>query len=417
MFKKIANIGVTGETPLDHNLKIINVITIIAGTFVYGYILIFGALSFFDFESYFNITISMLAYCWLFITPFYFTKRRRHIAAGINIVLAGIYAANIETMLVFGREPAVHYFAIAIPALALLIFNRREDFKYFISLSILNTFCFILSEFILTKALLFPLPPEFPIYYLRVINTIGTIIFVGISVYVFAYDLNNAREKISQESERANKLLLNILPEPIADRLKNDTQTIADGFGSASVLFADMVGFTKMASRYNPEDLVKMLNKYFSVYDRLTEKYKLEKIKTIGDAYMVAAGIPEKTQDHAKTIVEFAREMLEATNQISGEDGDKVDLRIGINSGPVIAGVIGTKKYIYDLWGDAVNLASRMEAYGVPGRIHVTADTYNLLKSDYHFEQRDKIDIKGKGFIQTYLLTEQGKKRYPAKPY
>jgi len=252
--------------------------------------------------------------------------------------------------------------------------------------------------------MIFSFPADFPIVYLRINNSISTILLVAISVYVFSNDLNFARNKISEEHERANNLLLNILPGPIAERLKNDEKSIADGFANATILFADIVNFTQIAARYKPSDLVNLLNKFFSAYDGLTEKYGLEKIKTIGDAYMVAAGIPNANPQHAQIMADFALDMVHVTHDISKEINENILLRIGINSGPVTAGVIGKKKFIYDLWGDAVNLASRMESAGLPGKIQVTEDTYQLLKDEYLFTQREPIEIKGKGLLKPYIL-------------
>ncbi|MGL5060190.1 MAG: adenylate/guanylate cyclase domain-containing protein, partial [Microcoleus sp.] len=200
-------------------------------------------------------------------------------------------------------------------------------------------------------------------------------------------------------------LLLNILPEPIAERLKKAEEgLIADKFEEATVLFADLVNFTQISTTMPATKLVYLLNEIFSTFDRLTEKHGLEKIKTIGDAYMVAAGIPTPRADGAEAIAEMALDMLSAIKELNVKLGTKFDLRIGINSGPVVAGVIGTKKFIYDLWGNAVNTASRMESHGIPGRIQVSIYTYQLLEDIYDFENRGAIEIKGKGAMHTYLL-------------
>jgi adenylate cyclase len=164
------------------------------------------------------------------------------------------------------------------------------------------------------------------------------------------------------------------------------------------------VGFTEMSAQIIPEDLVKLLNEIFSAFDELTERYGLEKIKTIGDAYMVVGGLPIPKKDHAECIAEMALEIQEAVAHFNARHSTAISIRIGINTGPVIAGVIGTKKFIYDLWGDAVNTASRMESQGIPGAIQVTNSTYEHLKDKYTFVERGKIDVKGKGEMFTYLL-------------
>ena len=212
-------------------------------------------------------------------------------------------------------------------------------------------------------------------------------------------------EILRSEQEKSERLLLNILPQPIAERLKQGQSNIADGFAEVTILFADIVGFTEISARVSPEELVNLLNQIFSAFDRLTEEYGLEKIKTIGDNYMVAGGLPMPQPDHAEVIAEMALDMQQEILRFSIECGKPLNIRIGINTGPVVAGVIGTKKFIYDLWGDAVNTASRMESQGIPGKIQVSASTYNLLQNKYSFEERGIIQVKGKGEMTTYLLT------------
>ena len=228
----------------------------------------------------------------------------------------------------------------------------------------------------------------------------------GISV--FFHDIT-ARKKMEsalrKERNKTENLLLNLLPEPIADRLKEEPGVIADKFEKATILFADLVNFTQISTTMPATKLVYLLNEIFSSFDELTEKHGLEKIKTIGDAYMVAGGIPIARPDHAEASAEMALDMLVAIDELNVKLEATFDLRIGINSGPVVAGVIGTKKFIYDLWGNAVNTASRMESHGVPGRIQVSFYTYELLRDKYEFEERGSIDIKGQGEMRTYFLT------------
>ncbi|EKQ67588.1 family 3 adenylate cyclase [Leptolyngbyaceae cyanobacterium JSC-12] len=225
--------------------------------------------------------------------------------------------------------------------------------------------------------------------------------------------LSKANEQLTVEQEKSEQLLLNILPEPIAEQLKEGHSSIAEGFAEATVLFADLVNFTKLSEKIPPTQLISLLNEIFSRFDRLTEKHGLEKIKTIGDAYMVVGGLPNPRVDHAEAIAEMALDMLGEITMFSLEQGYDCDIRIGINSGPVIAGVIGTKKFIYDLWGDTVNVASRMESHGIPGEIQVTAATYERLKHCYTFQARGTIQVKGKGEMAAYLLT--GRKRAQQK--
>ena len=211
--------------------------------------------------------------------------------------------------------------------------------------------------------------------------------------------------QLEEEREKSDRLLLNILPVSIAERLKQKQETIADGFAEATVLFADIAGFTRLAASRSPREVVDMLNDIFSEFDHLAEKHGVEKIKTIGDAYMAVAGLPVNTPDHATAIVELAPDMQDAVARRGIAGHGPISLRIGINTGPVVAGVIGTKKFIYDVWGDTVNTASRMESHGVAGGIQVTEETYRRLKHAYRLEGRGALKIKGKGEMHTYLLT------------
>jgi PAS domain S-box-containing protein len=213
-----------------------------------------------------------------------------------------------------------------------------------------------------------------------------------------------AEAALRLEQEKSDRLLLNVLPQAIAERLKQDQSIIADTFAEVTVLFADIVGFTQISSQISPPELVSLLNEIFSTFDRLAEKHGLEKIKTIGDAYMVVGGLPMPRSGHAEAIAEMALDMQQAIADFSSTHKQAFSIRIGINSGPVVAGVIGIKKFIYDLWGDTVNTASRMESHGLPGCIQVTETTYQQLQEKYSFENRGAIEVKGKGEMTTYLL-------------
>jgi class 3 adenylate cyclase len=213
-------------------------------------------------------------------------------------------------------------------------------------------------------------------------------------------------EQLSIEREQSERLLLNILPVPIADRLKRGETTIADGFSEVTVLFSDLVGFTAMSAQITATELVQNLNRLFSAFDALATDLGVEKVKTIGDAYMVVGGLPIPQGDHAERIADMGLGMLEAIDVYNQAADVPLGIRIGINTGPVVAGVIGTTKFAYDMWGDAVNTASRMESTGVPSRIQVSPSTYALLRDKYEFEARGEIEVKGKGKMQTYLLVE-----------
>lgn len=216
--------------------------------------------------------------------------------------------------------------------------------------------------------------------------------------------LKKTLDDLAEEQERSEHLLLNILPAPIAERLKHGEDTIADSFSEVTILFADIVNFTPMSAGLPAAEVVGMLNEIFCGFDSLSERRGLEKIKTIGDAYMVGAGIPIPRDDHAEVVAETALDMLDVIASFNRRHGKALSIRIGINSGPVVAGVIGTKKFIYDIWGDAVNTASRMESQGLKGGIQITEATYKHLQDSYVFDDRGMVVIKGKGEMHTYML-------------
>jgi guanylate cyclase len=244
----------------------------------------------------------------------------------------------------------------------------------------------------------------------------GTIVFTLLAV--FARQRRDALAALRLEQAKAENLLLNILPRSIADRLKAETGPIADQFGSASILFADLVDFTPWSERLPPEEVVRHLDHFFSHFDDLAERYGLEKIKTIGDCYMIAAGVPTPRPDHARALALMALDMLEAMRADDEVGHLGLELRVGINSGPVVAGVIGRKRFLYDLWGDAVNTASRMESHGTPGRIQITRATYELLADEFECEPRGPIAVKGKGEIEAWYLVRRRTDRRdpPARP-
>jgi class 3 adenylate cyclase len=206
-----------------------------------------------------------------------------------------------------------------------------------------------------------------------------------------------SRRALALEQERSERLLLNVLPAPIAARLKADEEVIADAFPEVTVLFADLVDFTRRSRRIGPAQVVQALNELFSAFDALAQRHGLEKIKTIGDAYMVAGGLPEPRPDHAEAVAEMALGMREEVARRADPSGRPLQVRIGIDTGPVEAGVIGTAKFSHDLWGDTVNTASRMESHGIPGCIQVTSRTYQRLRDSYRFERRGPILVRGVG--------------------
>jgi adenylate cyclase len=234
------------------------------------------------------------------------------------------------------------------------------------------------------------------------VTVAGAMVFTLLAV--FAAQRRNALAALRVEQARAESLLLNILPRSIADRLKAETRRIADQISAASILFADVVDFTPLSERLPPAEVVGVLDHLFSHFDVLAERYGLEKIKTIGDCYMVAAGVPSPRPDHAHALALMALDMQAAMRSVDEVAHLGLELRVGINSGPVVAGVIGRKRFLYDLWGDAVNTASRMESHGTSGRIQITGATKDLLEDEFVCEPRGTIPVKGKGEMEAWYL-------------
>ncbi|MEE8330494.1 MAG: adenylate/guanylate cyclase domain-containing protein [Acidimicrobiia bacterium] len=245
-----------------------------------------------------------------------------------------------------------------------------------------------------------------------VVTVFGVMNIVAFSsiVYVLLQYFTSQRESafnlLAVEQEKSEALLLNILPKQIAEALKQSPATIADHFEGASVLFADVVEFTPMSAGMTPDELVGLLNEVFTYFDEVAQEHGIEKIKTIGDAYMAAAGVPTARSDHAHALTRMALQVRDyfAANDIQGR---RLAFRMGINSGPLVGGVIGTRKFIYDLWGDAVNTASRMESHGSQGAVQITQATHDLIKDDFECEHRGTVDVKGKGEMEVWHVVRE----------
>jgi adenylate cyclase len=294
----------------------------------------------------------------------------------------------------FLHSGAVWVYCLFGPLVALLAGNRRLGVVT-VTACLLLTILFVFLE------------PQLRLSGAYVLENVSGILFgvniSGVTIFTFVTTLLIVSE-VEEARTRADQLLLNILPGPIAEQLKRRRETIADGFDEVTVLFADIVDFTRMSANADPRNVVNMLNDIFSDFDMLAQKHGLEKIKTIGDAYMVAGGLPVPRPDHDKAVVSFALDMLAALEKRRAWNDQPIRVRIGINTGPVVAGVIGRHKFIYDLWGDTVNTASRMESHGLGNSIQVTEATYQRLKDEYDFEARGVVNVKGKGDMNTYLL-------------
>ena len=293
----------------------------------------------------------------------------------------------------FVNGSAVILWSLICPMGALLFDEPLQAPRWFIAFAILVA----LSDF---------LQP-----YMRLTNNLSSglvffffamnLIAVGALVFMMIFYFVNQKNIFQQKSET---LLLNILPKEIAAILKNESRTIADHYQEASVLFADMVGFTPLSAQLPPVEMVELLNEVFSFFDSLLDKYGVEKIRTIGDSYMVASGVPRGRPDHAQALAHMALEMRDYISTHTFRNGQRVSFRIGINSGSMIAGVIGRRKFVYDVWGDAVNIASRMESHGLGGAVQITQTTYELIKDEFACEPRGTVNVKGKGEMEVWLV-------------
>ncbi|HEX9330375.1 MAG TPA: adenylate/guanylate cyclase domain-containing protein [Anaerolineales bacterium] len=293
----------------------------------------------------------------------------------------------------FINGSAVVLWALISPLGALLFDEPRRALRWFLAFVVLVILSGFLQPYV---RLANHLSPTLVIFFF-VINLFGvsSIVFLMVSYFV------GQKNMFQQKSE---SLLLNILPREIAAILKNESRTIADQYDEASVLFADMVGFTPLSAELPPVEMVELLNEAFSFFDSLLDKYGVEKIRTIGDSYMVASGVPKGRSDHAQALVHMALEMRDFIAEHIFHNGRQVSFRIGVNSGSMIAGVIGKRKFVYDVWGDAVNIASRMESHGMGGRIQITRATYQLIQDEFICEPRGTVNVKGKGDMEVWLV-------------
>ena len=313
--------------------------------------------------------------------------------------------------------------ALLAPIGAILCIGARQSVGWFIAWVVLTALSGAVDLYLVDYSLIaqkasVPIRTTLVFFTLNFIS-VSTIIYILLRLSIEGKrkaqkSLEEAHLQIIAEQERSEKLLLNILPAPIADRLKNSDKTIADGFADVTVMFADIVNFTQVAANMSPSQVFAMLNRIFSAFDELAEQHGLEKIKTIGDAYMVAGGLNEDIEDYAGAVADMAISMRDLLRRDFSINASHLEVRIGIGTGPIVAGVLGKKKFIYDLWGDTVNIASRITAEGVPGMIQCDTTTYHRLAPNYDFHEPQTIYLKGKGNMTVYRLV--GRKNADASP-
>lgn len=331
-----------------------------------------------------------------------FARTRRFRLLLITQLLDILFTTTAGQMFVGGflASGGVGLWGILAPLGALVFLEVRQAVRWFIAFLVAFLITGLAGEALFSDADL----PDWFTSTMLALNVIGAASVAFTLLATFAHQRNEALTALQGEQEKSESLLLKILPRPIAERLKAATQTIADHFGEASVLFADVVDFTPLSQRLPPAEVVGLLDQLFAHLDALVERHGLEKVKTIGDCYMAVAGVPNPRPDHARQAALLALDMRDvvATSPVAGQRG--LELRIGINSGPLVAGVIGKKRFGYDLWGDAVNTASRMESHGMPGEIQITRATYELLKDEFVCRRRGTILVKGKDRMETWFL-------------
>jgi class 3 adenylate cyclase len=328
--------------------------------------------------------------------------RRYHLFRASQLLMSLLLPFALQWSLGgFAASSAVVLWAFTCPVGALLFVGARQAVPWFLAFGALVAFSGLIDPTLADGA---PDIPEGVVVSFFVLNVLGVCTTAYVLLQYFVRARERALVELGVERAKSERLLLNVLPASVASRLKESDEVIADGFGAATVLFADIVGFTPLAQELAPADAVVLLDRVFAGWDGLAARYGVEKIKTIGDAYMVAAGLPSEREDHAEAIADMALEMGNEAERCAGQSGRQLEVRIGIDTGPVVAGVIGRAKFTYDLWGDTVNTASRMESHGVPGAIQVTERTYERLRERYDLRRRGTIEVKGKGPMTTYLL-------------
>ena len=395
----VRDFGIQGyPPPSQRRLRQVNVLNVFM---IVSYVFFAAFYAALDWSALKLLTFALLANVPLFLAP-PFLHRYGEIAAATYLAIHAALALLLFS-LIMGSAAGMHFWLLA--AGCLIVFYGTERLPASVAM-----ICFLVGTFLVIEYWVprfsdtAPITPSVAAVIKSIAVFGGAFIIAGF-VYLAMHMAEQAEAALESEYARSEGLLHSIMPDKIAARLKREPQAIiADKYDQVTLLFADVVNFTPRASLLSPEDLVAFLNRIFSSFDALAEKHGLEKIKTIGDAYMVAGGLPEVQPNQVASAANMALDMLETVRTLSSEIGEEVSVRIGIHTGPAVAGVLGKRKLFYDVWGDTVNTAARMEAYGSPGRIQVTEAVYRLLHQEYAMEQRGVIDIKGKGPMPVYFL-------------
>ena len=397
-YSALISIGVkaddSNETRLEKNLLVTSALMMSTAGIIWGLI-----------YWYFDETVAAvipISYGFLsYLSAITFSINRRYRFFRFSQILLSLLLPFFLSLALGGlvNSSAVVLWSFTCPIGALLFAGRRQSFGWFAIYLALVALSGSLQIFMPPSN---NLPPAVIISFF-VLNISGVSLVAFVLMQHFVNQKNTALDLLRIEQDKSERLLLNVLPREVADRLKNEGRSIAEQFDAVSILFADMVGFTSLSARLAPQEMVDLLNEVFSSFDVFVKRYDLEKIRTIGDNYMVASGVPRPRSDHAQALACLALDMHAYLEQAQAA-GKPLQFRIGISSGPVIGGVIGQEKFHYDIWGDAVNVASRMESQGAAGKIQITRPTYDLICRDFICEPHGSIQVKGKGEMDTWFL-------------
>lgn len=397
----VARIGTAAYPPrLRRRLAVTNIISAMVSLMTIPYILLYAL---YDWYGLLPAIIAFSPQIFLYAsTPFF----HRFGPTSAALYLCCIWLIfGIGYCMFFGRDSGLQFYFLAGAAASLLVFGP-ERFILSACVTIVALIAFLVTETVFIAPLGFiRVEPIFldTLYYV-------TVPFAFLLIFTTSYfafkEASQAELALESEYEFSERLLQNILPRAVAIRLRDHrTQLVADQIPSATILFADIVNFTPRAARWQPQQVIAFLGRVFSQFDAIASAHGLEKIKTIGDAYMVAGGLPEPKPDHEASVARMALDLLDCCRRISQQVGEPVEVRIGLDSGPVVAGVLGPNKLLYDVWGDTVNTAAHMESHGVAGRIQVADALKQSLEDRFDFELRGDIEVKGKGAMRVWFLT------------
>lgn len=397
----VGRIGTAGYPPsVRRRLAVTNVISTMVSLMTIPYIVLYAV---YDFHEFRLAILTFSPQIFLFAATPYFHRFGPSTAAIYLCVVWLVF--GLGYCFFFGRDSGLHFYFLPGAAASMLIFGW-ERLALSAGVTFLALAGFLATEVFFTGPAWFLKADDLFIDILFFLTVPFSFLLIFTTVFFAFKEAADAELALEQEYRFSERLLENILPKPVAHRLKNrDNVIIADQIDAATMLFADIVNFTPRASRWQPQEVVTFLSRVFRGFDELAARHGLEKIKTIGDAYMVAGGLPEPRADHAEAVAMMALDMLAHCAALSRELGEPVEVRIGLESGPVVAGVIGPSKLLYDVWGDTVNTAARMESHGVAGRIQVTDCLRLALDDRFTFELRGDVDVKGKGIMRLWFLT------------